>query len=175
MTRRSIVIVFTILTTFAFASVAHAGNWATSSIDDAPDEFQAGKGYDVTYTVLQHGVTPVEGSTAIALRPAEGTEADVEELVFRGVPTDVPGQYRAHVEVPASGVWQWEVRQGVFGVFDLGSLTVAAEPGWSLGRIPTGVLVAAMLAVVLAGTLAVMRRAQTSPSSAPASRTTSSM
>jgi hypothetical protein len=175
MTRRSIVVLSTILATFAFASVAHAGNWATTTIDDAPDEFQAGKGYDVVYTVLQHGVTPVEGSTAIVLRPGKGTEADVPELVFPGVPTDVPGQYRARVEIPASGAWVWEVRQGIFGVFDLGSLSVAAEPGWSLVRIPTGVLVAAMLTVVLAATITVMRRAQTIPNSAPASRTTSSM
>jgi hypothetical protein len=169
MTRKVLVTMCMILSTFAFASVAVAGAWATTVVDEAPAQFHEGETHEVVYTVLQHGVTPVEEATAIVFRPAKGTESSLTEIVFAGSPTGEPGQYRAHVVVPASGVWLWEVRQGGFGIFELGSTTVADETGWSLGRSSAMVLVAMALGMLLL----VMRRIQTRPNSAPASWMTS--
>lgn len=175
MARKVMVILAGGVTALTLSGSAMAGGWATTTVDDAPDEFHAGATHEITYTVLQHGRTPVNDSTALVFRPAKGTMSSASEIVFMGFPTGEPGQYRAHVEVPVAGVWLWEVRQGVFGTLELGSVDVAdvdsgiSLPGWGVIGPLIGGIVLALLGLILAR----LRHAER-PSSAPASRITSS-
>lgn len=173
MRRTTMIIVAACVAAMAMPGTAIAGGWATTTLDEAPVEFRAGVTHEVTYTVLQHGRTPVDGSTAIVFRPAKGTMSPASEIRFQGFPTDEPGQYRAHVELPVAGVWVWEVEQGPFGTFDLGSVEVGADTAGSfLSANGSRLLVAGLVG---AGLLAagVLRQASR-PNSAPASRITSS-
>ncbi len=114
---------------------ASAGGWAVSMLDDPPTEVRAGAAYDVTYTILQHGKTPVdvEDSAIVVTRAGE-------TLRFEGESLGEPGRYRAVVAVPSDGAWQWRVDQGWFADHDLGTLTVLPAPTTSA---PLPVLVAA--------------------------------
>jgi hypothetical protein len=176
MTRRTMVIVAMCAVVMALPSTALAGGWATTAtVDEAPDGFRAGATHEVTYTVLQHDETPVDDSTAIVFKPAKGTMSSASEIIFRGFSTGRPGQYRAHVELPVSGVWIWEVRQGELGTFQLGSLEVGdshagGEPGDEGVRLLT--VAFAALALLLLPAARIRQRAVI-PNSVPASMITS--
>jgi hypothetical protein len=107
------------------APAATAGGWAITSMDELPGEFQAGETYQLGYTILQHGKTPVDGAeTDITARnPATG-----ETLRFVGQADGQPGHYVAEVTFPEGGSWTWSVTQGDFAVHELGDLLVAAAP-----------------------------------------------
>lgn len=171
---RTMTIVAACFAAMSIPGTALAGNWATTTIDEAPDEFHTGVTHEVTYTVLQHGRTPVDGSTAIVFRPAKGTMSPASDIRFKGFPTDEPGQYLAHVELPVSGVWIWEVEQGPFGTFELGSVEVGAHTAGSfLSGDGSRLLVAGLVGVGLLFAAGVLRQASR-PNSVPASRMTSS-
>lgn len=168
MFRRLLVIAAACMALVAVSATALAGGAATT-IDQAPEGFHAGVGYDVTYTVLQHGVTPVEGETALLFSLDDG-----EPLRFVGTPTETPGQYVAAVELPTAGAWLMEVDQAVFGVVEHDIVEVAgsglALPAW--GEVLAFGLGAVV--VVLLGFVVLKARQASSPNSVPASRMTSS-
>ncbi|MEN8238620.1 MAG: hypothetical protein ABFR53_05390 [Actinomycetota bacterium] len=124
MARRVAILIAIVLLSLTQVGTAVAGGWAISVFDDAPAELEANTTYDIRYTILQHGETPVNqaeiGTTSITFTPADSGEA----VTFPGEPTDVPGQYVAQVTVPEAGSWSWEVLQGIFGVQELGTITV---------------------------------------------------
>jgi hypothetical protein len=174
MTHRTTVLVGCVAA-MAISSTALGGGWATTTVDDAPEQFRAGTTHEITYTVLQHGRTPVEDATAIVFRPAKGTMSSASEIVVKGFPTGEPGQYRAHVEVPAPGVWLWEACQGVFGTFELGSVEVTGSvTGASVDQRFIGAGLGVLALVVLVVILYRLRGA-VRPNSVPASRITSRM
>ncbi len=116
--RRAAVLVASILVVLLAPATASAGGWAISSFTELPDGFEPGATYEVEYTVLQHGQTPVDvGDTAVVFRSADG-----QELRFAGEPTGRVGTYRAVIVMPESGEWTWQVDQGDFGPHDLGSV-----------------------------------------------------
>lgn len=131
MARRVAVLIAASVFGLAQAGIALAGGWAITVIDDAPTEFEANAAFEVRYTILQHGKTPVSaadlGSTSITFTPADGGPI----RTFNGEPTDVRGQYLAEVALPTSGAWSWEVHQGWFGVQELGTITVQQAQGSS--------------------------------------------
>lgn len=175
MRRRTMIIVAACFAAMSISGTAMAGNWATTTLDEAPDQFRMGVTHEVTYTVLQHGTTPVDGSTAIVFRPAKGTMSSPSDIRFKGFPTGEPGQYRAQVELPVSGVWIWEVEQGPFGTFDLGSVEVGTDTAGSfLFGDGSRLLVAGLAGAGLLLVAGVLRQASR-PKSAPASRMTSRM
>ena len=108
------------------AAPAYAGGWTVTSFDELPAEFVAGDTYELSYLIMQHGVAPIDvASTAVTLR----SEATGEEEVFRASSAGETGRYMVEVTVPSSGSWTWTVSQGLFGVQELGELTVvSAEP-----------------------------------------------
>ena len=138
--------------TLVTAAPALAGGWAVTSIDDAPGAFTPGETYQLHYTVLQHGQTPVnvEG-TAVVLRSTDTGET----LTFDGVATKEVGRYAVEVEIPTSGSWEWEVTQGGFQTQELGSLPISGvasdtTPATTLLRLllPAATLVALALLLV---------------------------
>lgn len=142
---------------------AFAGGWAITSLDELPGEFRAGEPYQLGYTILQHGKTPVDGlETHITVRNSDTGET----VTFAGQPDGKPGHYVAEVTFPAGGGWSWSVAQGEFAVHELGELTVAAAPeavataatGLSVWVLVLGAATALALGMFLAQMLSVLRR-----------------
>jgi hypothetical protein len=121
MLKRLRVPVLTAIMVFAFGGTALAGGWALTVVNDAPEMFETGTEYKVTYTILQHGRSPatVEGTSLDFFHPRfKGP------VSFPGEPTGNPGEYVATVTLPTTGSWSWEVNQGWFGIQELGSIDV---------------------------------------------------
>lgn len=126
--------------------VAYAGGWAIASFDEVPSEFSAGTTYDLEYTVLQHGKTPVDvGSSQVRIVDSQGTVTELD-----AVATGQPGRYSVAVTFPESGPWQWEVALGAFGAQEMGTVevTTAAIAPVADGSMLRWVLPAALILVM---------------------------
>lgn len=111
---------------------AAAGGWAVTTLDAVPDRFEAGRAYDIGYTIRQHGVTPVDlASTGIRITSADSGK----QLTFDGRKDGAVGHYVARVSFPAAGGWTWEALQDWFAPYPLGKLEVAL-PGATVASEP---------------------------------------
>ena len=109
----------------ALAAPAAAGGWAVTTLDTVPDRFEAGRAYDIGYTIRQHGVTPVDlASTGIRITSTDSGK----QITFDGRRDGAIGHYVARVSFPAAGGWKWEALQDWFGPQPLGQLEVV-QPG----------------------------------------------
>jgi hypothetical protein len=129
---------FTILAIASFMAAmmpsALAGNMAVTAFDSLPDEFEAGHTYTLSYTILQHGVNPVDvGESVLSFTNLESGEI----LTFEAVATGDPGRYSVEVTLPTEGSWHWKITQGPFEPHDLGILGVVpssaaagGDPAW---------------------------------------------
>ena len=145
-----------------FGSSTSAGGWAIGSIDAVPDA-RAGQTVNVGFTILQHGVTPVdlEDDVGVEIVLADGT---VE--FFAATNAGATGRYVSEVTFPSTpGEYSWNLRMGWFGSHELGTLDVAStshgdDSGswtWAMARWVTLGLAGA-LAAVAAGDLFRARR-----------------
>jgi len=121
MRRLLLAVATALLALLATAPSAAAGGWAVTSIDafDAPTP---GESVAVTFTILQHGQTPVDledGTVSIEVVAGSGT---VERFVATSLATT--GRYTSSVTFPA-GTSTWRVHQGGFGTQELGTVDVA--------------------------------------------------
>ena len=94
--------------TLLLATTALAGGWANAVMDTAPDE-PGGPNQPVTmgFTLLQHGVTPVDwGTTQVVLT----NQATGESVSFDARLQGATGHWVAEISVPADGTWSYEVR-----------------------------------------------------------------
>ena len=134
-----------IVALLAIPGSAQAGGWALTSFDEMPTSFEAGETYELSYTILQHGQTPVDaGSSSVFVTDATGNTTE-----FRATKGSDIGTYTVQVTFPESGTFTWQVSQGGFGPHDLGSIGVAAaaaSPSASAG----GLLLPAAFALVIA-------------------------
>ncbi|MGH8958929.1 MAG: hypothetical protein ACRDVK_09660, partial [Acidimicrobiia bacterium] len=125
---------------------ALAGGWALTSFDELPSEFEAGASYDLTYTVLQHGVNPVDvGQSEVRVTGEDGsvTTFVAARLLERG-------RYQVTVTFPDSGLWTWEVTQGDFGIHPMGPISVSAPAGAAaVGSSPLAWLLPLALAITI--------------------------
>ena len=129
----------------ALPAWALAGGWALTSFDDLPSDLEAGASYDLTYTVLQHGVNPVDvGQSEVRVIDGSG---NVTTFVATRLPER--GRYQVTVTFPQSGLWTWEVTQGDFGTHPMGPITVS--PG--VAAVVTASPLAWLLPVALAITI----------------------
>jgi hypothetical protein len=67
----------------------------------------------VELTILQHGVTPLEGVKPRVMVSKTGSS---ERLAFPARPTSEPGVYRANVVFASAGTWTYAVDDGFVGV-----------------------------------------------------------
>jgi hypothetical protein len=88
-------------------AVALAGGWATVQLSSTPTNAKAGVPWVVNLTVLQHGITPLDGVRP-EVRIAQGTTA----RSFAARPTAKTGVYRARVVFPRAGMWRWSIWDG---------------------------------------------------------------
>jgi hypothetical protein len=169
---------FTLVTAMALAvallapSTSLGGGWATVGLSSLPDGAQPGEPWSVDLTVLQHGVTPLEGvQPRVLIRGGDG-EA---EKAFVAKPTERAGVYRASVVFPAAGRWTYAVDDDFSQVHELGAVRIGAggEPAAVAvapadsgdGVTLTGALGIALGAGLLAAllTTAMRRRGQAKP------------
>lgn len=101
--RTALVLALLVLT----ASSAQAGGFATAGLAPPPDDISAGDVWDARVTLLQHGVTPLDG-----VRPSVTIRSGSEFRTFKATPTGEPGKYVARVTFPTGGDWRYEVDDG---------------------------------------------------------------
>ena len=90
----------------AVPTAATAGGWATVGFDPPPDDLAPREPWQLEMTVLQHGITPLEGvKPRVIVTPAEGGD----RKTFPARATDKPGVYRATVAFPSAGTWRYVV------------------------------------------------------------------
>ncbi len=122
-----------VLILLAIPLAASAGGWALTSFDELPTSFEAGETYELSYTILQHGQTPVDVfQTSVFVTDSNGNVTE-----FEAARTDSIGRYTVEVTFPAAGTFTWNVSQGDFAPHDLGSISVteaAASTTSSIGR-----------------------------------------
>jgi hypothetical protein len=125
----------------AGASPAGAGGWASASLDPLP-AIAPGEAVPIGFTVRAHGATPVDlGLTQTPAAEAWWEERGVDPRAVgisivddAGEETFVParaegpvGHYVADVAFPSNGTYAWAVHQGIYGVWDLGTLHVTPD------------------------------------------------
>ena len=134
----------------AIPSWAIAGGWALTSFDELPTEFEAGASYDLTYTVLQHGVNPVDvGQSEVRVTGGDGSTT-----TFVAARLPERGKYQVTVTFPESGLWTWEVTQGDFGIHPMGPISISPSAMAAAGRSPLVWLLPLALAITI-GVIAV--------------------
>ena len=146
------------------AATTNAGGWAVASLDGVP-AMESGHEVTVGFTILQHGVTPVDlldGSSnevGIEIRNTSGFAK-----FYPAVSDGAVGHYLVTIKAPASGTYEWSVRMGWFEPQVLGTLQVghdsAATSGdwWPTARLMTLSLSVVLAAVAIADLFASRRR-----------------
>ena len=112
-----------LLSTISPARVA-AGGWAVTSLDPFGQPV-AGRPVTIGFTILQHGVTPVQVEGAGIRVVQNGTTGEFFPAVHDG--DGRVGHYTARLVFPREGTFTWLVEQGFFGPQDLGQITIAAS------------------------------------------------
>lgn len=93
----------------AVPAIAQAGGWATVELSSTPDDVRPGQPWVVELTVLQHGLTPLEGlEPKVTVTSASGGA----KRTVRAEATGEPGVYRAHVTFSRAGRWKYTVDDG---------------------------------------------------------------
>ena len=149
------------------AATAFAGGWANAVMDTPPDD-PAGPNEPVTlgFTLMQHGVTPVDWGSAQVVLTNDQTG---QEIVATATPSGPIGHWSADVTLPAEGSWSYEVRHDLqitlmrAQPISVGSSQAATTGGTAaIGISPALLAAGGFLAVlgmaVLAGVLLVVRR-----------------
>ncbi len=139
-----------------------------ASIDSVPTP-RAGATEVVGFTILQHGVTPVDlladpgSEVGIELVDADGSVSFFPAVSDGGV-----GHYLATVVFDDAGDHEWSIRMGWFGSQALGTVTVtdaeALSDGssWPAVRVALAVLAATLAAGALVDLVASRRRTRVS-------------
>ncbi len=114
-----------VIASLAFAVPAAAGGgWANAGLAP-PEGIEADETWNAQITILQHGVTPLEGvEPAVIIRNDRGVEKR-----FDARPTGKPGIYAAEVEFPTSGTWRYLVDDGFSRVHGFPPVQVAPATG----------------------------------------------
>ena len=132
---RRVLIALLLALVLLIAPAAHAGGWATVGLSSTPAGTEPGTPWPVEITVLQHGVTPLEGVEPTVII----TSGDARET-FPATPTGKPGVYRAEVVFPTAGRWTYAVDDGfiserphTFPAVQIGAATSAPAPAAATG------------------------------------------
>jgi hypothetical protein len=105
----------------AAPSAATAGGWANVELDSTPDGLAPGEPWTVELTVLQHGVTPLDGvRPSVVVQRADGRG----RREFPARPTGKPGEYRATAVFESAGTWSYKVDDGFSSVHSYPRVTI---------------------------------------------------
>jgi hypothetical protein len=155
--------------TLILAATAFAGGWANAVMDTPPDD-PAGPNEPVTlgFTLMQHGVTPVDWGTAQIVLTNDQTG---QEIVANATPSGRIGHWTAEVTLPGAGSWSYQVRHDLeitlmgaqpISVGGAQATTTGATPaiGISPALLAAGGFLAVLGIAVLAGVLLVVRNSR---------------
>jgi hypothetical protein len=133
-------------------AVATAGGFATVQLSSLPAGTDAGGTWTPTMTILQHGVTPLDG-----LQPAVRiTDPNGEITTFAAKPAGETGTYVADVRFPSAGTWRYEIWDGFSQTHTYSPVTIGDGGGTSFPTVP--VAAGALAAIAVAGALLVALR-----------------
>lgn len=90
----------------AAPATATAGGWATVGLDLPPENLAPGEPWQAELTILQHGVTPLDG---VRPRVIVRREDGIAEKAFPARATGEPGVYHATVVFGSAGTWNYWV------------------------------------------------------------------
>ena len=124
---------------------ALAGGWAEVVMTDASEDPPvAGESGEIEFTLLQHGVTPVDfGDVNLtAVNTETGEELTVAATSLGG------GRWSASLTFPVAGSWQLGVRHN--DLETSGPTTLTVGPDAQLARLPPALTLGVFAAVVLA-------------------------
>jgi hypothetical protein len=162
MVRRTLVIAVVALAALTLPLAALAGGWAITSFDELPSDIEAGRSYDLSYTILQHGQTPVD----VAVSTVRITDAQGQVSIFNGTRVGL-GRYTVSVTFPTTGTFFWEVTQGSFEPHSLGTVTIdsmatATTAGTAGGLLGMMLPIALVLVILLVAVqlVALLRKRQ---------------
>ncbi len=141
-------------------AAATAGGFATVQLSSLPAGTDAGGTWTPTLTILQHGVTPLDGlQPAVRIRDASG-----EIQTFAARPAGEPGTYVADVRFPSAGTWRYEIWDGFSQTHTYSPVTI----GGGGSSFPTVSFAAAVLAVLLVAGLGLAAARRRRPGPRPA-------
>jgi mono/diheme cytochrome c family protein len=91
-----------------FTGSVSAGGWATITLKDFPEYTVAGTPLNLTFTIRQHGQTPLSG-----LHPAlHATTTAGLNAKSQARPGKDPGEYSATITLPQPGEWTIDIASG---------------------------------------------------------------
>jgi hypothetical protein len=134
-------------------AAATAGGFATVQLSSLPAGTDAGGTWTPTLTILQHGVTPLDGLQP-AVRISDGS-GDLQTFPAR--PAGEAGTYVADVRFPTEGTWRYEIWDGFSQTHTYSPVTIG-DGGSSFPTVPVAGLVLAVLVLVGFGVAVVRRR-----------------
>jgi hypothetical protein len=157
------------LLTLILAATAFAGGWANAVMDTPPDD-PAGPNEPVTlgFTLMQHGVTPVDWGTAQVVLTNDETG---QQIVANATASGPVGHWTADVALPAQGSWSYQVRHDLeitlmgaqpisVGGAEAASTGGTAVIGMSPALLAAGGFLALLGMAVLGGVLLVVRNSR---------------
>lgn len=138
-------------------AAATAGGFATVQLSSLPTGTDAGGTWTPTLTILQHGVTPLDG-----LQPAVRISDGAGDLqTFAATPAREAGTYVADVRFPTEGTWRYEIWDGFSQTHTYAPVSIG-DGGSSFPTVPVaGVTLVALLVAGLG--VAVVRRRRPGP------------
>lgn len=150
------------LLALALPAAAAAGGWATAGLGPPPDGMGPGDTWRAEITILQHGVTPLEGvSPSITIRGPE-------TKTFAAEPTGTPGVYMAEVVFPTAGSYRYEVDDGFSQVHTFAPVEIGQAPAPGGGGLPGWAIAPIVVAGAMAAGLAALLLRRRSPRPATA-------
>jgi hypothetical protein len=141
--------------TILLASTAFAGGWANATLDQQPSDPGAGGTMVVSFTLLQHGVTPVDWGQPLVMLVNDETG---QRVTSDARPSGAKGHWTAELTVPSAGTWQLDIRHDLevvpvnFQPISVGTVSVPQAPAGSGGL---GAQPALLAVIVFLGGLAV--------------------
>jgi hypothetical protein len=142
-----------LVATLLLAGTVLAGGFATVSVDPPPDDPSGGEPIAIDFTVLQHGITPVDdGPMQITLVNRDTGE----RTSFSATPDGSGGRWSATVTPPSAGeydlVFTHDVEMRMIGrpVLSVGDAPggIGPLPGW-MGLVAAVAALIALLGFVL--------------------------
>jgi mono/diheme cytochrome c family protein len=117
--------------TVALAAIpTNFGGWAVITLDELPNEIPVAQSVTLTYTVHQHGRTPLND-----LRGHLDAEAGAVRISAAATPSGEQGRYRATLTLPRAGNWTITVYSG----FGHNRVTLLPLPAVNPGRTASAV------------------------------------
>ena len=136
--------------TLILAGSALAGGWANAVMDDPPsDPPSAGEPITIGFTLLQHGITPVnDPAPTVTIRNA----ATDEEISVTATQEGASGHWVAVITFPTEGTWRYEVTHDlIVGMNGFNPVTVgSAAPAAPASTATSAVVVQPLTYLALA-------------------------